>query len=173
MEESLTNSKIAEFTRKHFPDVEDLIRLIETIEHESEEKQQHHAAEILRLVEDHRDAERHMINELQYLVQNRHAPRSGLDDTALAVVEKNKPEEEGKSSQHLYDLLPKIHFPRQKKVLIGIYLKIVVKEFVDANNIHRCRRFKEDLLQKKKKKTIIENHFILPDNVREFFEESF
>ena len=101
VEESSKNSKIEEFTGKHFANVEDFIRLIEAIELESEEKQQHYAAEILRLTKDHRDAERHMINKIQYLVQNRHAPRRGLDDTALPVAEKNKREEEGKSSQHL------------------------------------------------------------------------
>ena len=107
-------SKIHELTTKHLVDVEDLTRRVEAIQFESEEQQQQHADEILRLTEDHRDAEQHMMNEIQDLVQNRHVPRHGLYDTVLVVVEKNMSEEEGKSGQHPYYMIccKKIHLPR-------------------------------------------------------------
>ena len=115
--------------------------------------------------------------EIEDLIANRHVPRSGDIDTVLVVVEKNADEDtkEHKRAKNF----DKYMLRCQKKqvngrlsVLRAKYPNMVVLEpiYDDGNAIHVWNRFKQRVLTKE---NYFRNHFRLPPDAEELFEDMF
>ena len=113
-------------------------------------------------------------NEIQNLVRNRHVPRSGDIDNILCVVEKNNPDETGKPGRHSYYMIrsQKKALSKHLNILRDKYPNMIVKEpeCDDPNAVHCWNRFKTDILTKQ---NYYRNHFSLPEEVQELFEDMF
>ena len=116
-------------------------------------------------------------NRIEDLIANRHDPRSGTIDTVLVVLEKNA---DGDTKEHKRaEDFDKYMLRCQKKqvdgrlsVLRAKYLNMVVLEprCDDGNAIHVWNRFKQRVLIKE---NYYRNHFRLPHNAEELFEDMF
>ena len=113
-------------------------------------------------------------NRIQDLITNRHFPRSRDIDTVLAAVEKNCNEDCGKGGRHQYCMVrcQDRALKNQLELLRVKYPSMEVKEpkCKAANAIHFWNWFKRDILGKV---NYYKNHFSLPEEHREFFEDLF
>ena len=110
------------------------------------------------------------------LIANRHVPRSGAIDTVLVVVEKNADEDtkEHKRAKNFdkYMLRCQKKVDGRLSVLRAKYPNMVVVEprCDDGNAIHVWNRFKQRVLTKE---NYFRNHFRLPPDAEELFEDMF
>ena len=116
-------------------------------------------------------------NRIEDLVANRHVPRSGAIDTVLVVVEKNADEDtkEHKKAKKFDKYMlrcQKKQVDGRLSVLRAKYPNMVVLEprCDDGNAIHVWKRFKQRVLTKEK---YYRNHFRLPPDAEELFEDMF
>ena len=102
------------------------------------------------------------------MFENRHVPRIGKYDNVLCVFEKNQEDEMGGAGEHPYYMVrrQKRLLPTHKKWIKIRYPNIIEKGICDdANAIHAWSRFRASMGKG--------NHFSLPDEQREFFENLF
>jgi len=96
-------------------------------------------------------------------------PRSGDIDTVLVAIEKNQPDE-----LHPFYMLrcQKMQVDRRLSVLRAKYpdMDVLEPECDDPNAIHAWNRFKHRILTKE---NYYRNHFTLPDDTIELFEDLF
>ena len=110
--------------------------------------------------------------QVNNLIANRYVPRSGDIDTVFVAIEKNQSDEQGKAGQHPFYMLrcQKMQVNKSLSVLRAKYpeMEVLEPECDDANAIHAWNRFKRRILTKK---NYYRNHFTLPDETVEFFED--
>ena len=111
------------------------------------------------------------------LIANRHVPRSGAIDTVLVVVEKNADEDtiEHKRAKNFDKYMlrcQKKQVDERLSVLRAKYPNMVILEprCDDGNAIHVWNRFKQRVLTKE---NYYRNHFRLPPDAEELFEDMF
>ena len=116
-------------------------------------------------------------NRIEDLIANRHVPRSGTIDTVLVVVEKNADEDtkEHKRAKNFDKYMlrcQKKQVDGRLSVLRAKYPNMVVLEprCDDGNAIHVWNRFKQRVLTKE---NYFRNHFRLPPDAEELFEDMF
>ena len=114
---------------------------------------------------------------IEDLIANRHVPRSGAIDTVLVVVEKNADEDtkEHKKAKNFDKYMlrcQKKQVDGRLSVLRAKYPNMVVLEprCDDGNAIHVWNRFKQRVLTKE---NYFRNHFRLPPDAEELFEDMF
>ena len=114
---------------------------------------------------------------IEDLIANRHVPRSGAIDTVLVVVEKNAGEDikEHKRAKNFDKYVlrcQKKQVDGRLSVLRAKYPNMVVLEprSGDGNAIHVWNRFKQRVLTKE---NYFRNHFRLPPDAEELFEDMF
>ena len=133
-----------------------------------------HQLAIANIDREHQQVIEEKDDEIQNLVRNRHVPRSGNIDNILCVVVKNNPDETGKPGRHPYYMIrcQKKALSKHLNILRDKYPLMIVKEpeCDDPNAVHCWNRFKTDILTKQ---NYYRNHFSLPEEVQELFEDMF
>ena len=111
------------------------------------------------------------------LIENRHVPRSGAIGTVLVVAEKNagedtKEQKKAKNFDKYMLRCQKKQVDGRLSLLRAKYPNMVVLEprCDDGNAIHVWNRFKQRVLTKK---IYFRNHFRLPPDAEELFEDMF
>ena len=132
---------------------------IQTFQNEVQVLQQNneqHHQDLTTLNEEHQ-------KEIYDLVQNRHVPRTGEFDTALEFVEKNE-QQQSRTSRFQYYVIRCQKCNLQKRVAILRIrfpnLKILEPVCDNVNATHCWNRYSG-------------NHFNIPDDLIEFFEDLF
>ena len=128
----------------------------------------------IRAKDQHIEASQERIEDL---IANRHVPRSGAIDTVLVVVEKNADEDtkEHKRTKNFDKYMlrcQKKQVDGRLSVLRAKYPNMVVLEpsCDDGNAIHVWNHFKQRVLTKE---NYYRNHFRLPPDAEELFEDMF
>ena len=136
-------------------EIEDLTKRVQALELTNEEERQAHQQQILRLSEDHRQSQKEKEQEINDLIANRHVARRGCFDNGEAYpyyVVRCQYRQLEKHKQWL-----KLHYPNME----------VADECDDPNAIHRCCRFKREVI---KKPGHYKNHFSLTEEKRALLE---
>ena len=139
-----------------------------------EEKDHQHQLAIANIDREHQQVIEEKDDEIHNLVRNRHVPRSGDIDNILCVVQKNNLDETGKPGRHPYYMIrcQRLRLQKRINILRDKYPNMIVKEpeCDDPNAVHCWNRFKTDILTKQ---NYYRNHFSLPEDVQELFEDMF